>query len=608
MLNILSLSFGHDGLAAVFKEGRFVAAIATERLTRVKKARGVNLDVIRHVLNQAGMSWTDIHLVVITNWFYDRGQDGRELFDKAAARVSVTKNDGQPLTVEEHRKLYSSPLPLKGIFNFSIGEWRAPCLLLDHHFSHCAYAYYMSPFDDALVFSVDGFDNLGNCHSVHFFDDGMKKDIVLRRGGDFEVGGYYTCICDCLGFYPGLTDAGKVMALAAYGKPLADFESLCWGRMQPSADVLNGDILVHTLIRHGVRNLPVTWNFQPALKGEGGVADPNWLDKNDWRNELNRNIAATAQAVLETSIRTFIQRLAETAGALSRNLCLSGGTMLNCVNNGKILHSKLFDRMFVAPACGDEGLAIGAGLWAADHFEVGGQNTLAQRTAPRIRYSFREAFEGGRRYSMAEIQGSLDRWAEPLRQAGVAVRKLAAPEVVGFAADRIIADRIVGWFYRGSEMGPRALGHRSLLANPCNKDMKDILNRQVKHREEFRPFAPVVLLEHAEEWFELGGNPSPFMLYSVRCRKPDQIPSAVHIDGTARVQTVDSENNGRFHELVARLHEKTGVPIVLNTSFNVQGEPIVESPDDAIRCFLGTKIDALVLEEFALEKSLPRGA
>jgi carbamoyltransferase len=221
----------------------------------------------------------------------------------------------------------------------------------------------------------------------------------------------------------------------------------------------------------------------------------------------------------------------------------------------------------------------------------------------RARYTFREAFEGGRRYAPGEITQCLHEQRAALDAAGVTVTNAAESDLLDLVVERIVANRIVGWFHRGSELGPRALGHRSLLANPRNPQMKDILNRRVKHREEFRPFAPVVPIEHAHEWFDLPpGAASPFMLFSVACKRPADIPSAVHIDGSARVQTVDRENNGRFYDLLLRLGAATGVPVVLNTSFNDQGEPIVESPDDAVRCFLGTEIDVLVLEDYVLEK------
>ncbi len=603
-MNILSLNFGHDGLAAVVKDGKLVTAIASERLTRFKKSRGVNREVVQYVLDYAGLQWSDIHLVAVLNWYYDRDRRGVELFDKAAAGVDVIRSDGQSLPFEDFRRLCQSDNLFSGIFAFRFGSETAPCVLVDHHFAHCAYAYYMSPFDRAVVLSVDGSDNIVANHAVHYFDDATKAAARLRRGMDFDIGGYYTSVCDYLGFYPGLTDAGKIMALAAYGKPPAGVEEFCWGRVDPAQDVFRGGPLIHTLLRNGVGNVPRIKGFLPALKGEGGVADPDWLNKNDWRNELNRNIAATAQAYLEKSTYLFLERLAQATRNVTRRLCLSGGTMLNCVNNAKILHSGLFEEVFIAPACGDDGLAIGAALYLADVFNADPGRTLVPRpcTEPRVRYSFREAFEGGRPYSPDEIRQAIEASGSQLEQARVTVRKLDVDQLLDFTTDQIIHDRIVGWFYRGSELGPRALGHRSLLANPQNKDMKDILNHRVKHREEFRPFAPVILAEQAEQWFDLRGTPSPFMLFSVRCKKPERIPSAVHIDGTARVQTVDRENNGRFYDLVQVLHEKTGVPIVLNTSFNVQGEPIVESPLDAIRCFLGTNIDVLVLGEYLLEK------
>jgi carbamoyltransferase len=602
-MNLLSISFGHDGSAAVFRDGRMTGAIATERITRTKKQRGVTPATIEYVLQQAELRWSDLHLVVVTNWFWDV-VNGRECFDKAAAGMQITHPNGAAMTRDEYLSLKAQRFSVfGGPLQFRMGNHRAACIMVDHHFAHAAYAYQMSPYDDAIVVTIDGGDNAGTTNSAYHFADANKLALRLAPDRAFPVGVYYGDICDYLGFYPALTDAGKVMALAAYGKPAPAYETFCWDRVLAPQDIFAGDQYLHTLLHHGVRRLPRQRTLWPQLPGEGGKPDPAWLDKKDWNQPLNRDIAATAQAVLETSIRAYVDELAQRTRFLSRNLCLSGGTMLNCVSNGKLLHSGLFDNVFVAPACGDDGVAIGAGLHVAAHFGIVGNGALADRTAPRARYSYREAFEGGRRYSMGEIQDAMRDQRAALDAAGVTVNNFAEPDLLDRVVLHIVADRIVGWFHRGSELGPRALGHRSLLANPRNPKMKDLLNSRVKHREEFRPFAPVVPIEHAQEWFDLPpGTASPFMLFSVACKRPAEIPSAVHIDGSARVQTVDRDNNGRFYDLVVRLGAKTGVPVVLNTSFNDQGEPIVESPADAIRCFLGTEIDVLVLEDFVLEK------
>ena len=223
------------------------------------------------------------------------------------------------------------------------------------------------------------------------------------------------------------------------------------------------------------------------------------------------------------------------------------------------------------------------------------KDEVEQTTSKKKIHSVKEVFEGGKKYSGDDILTAI-------KDSGLPYERLENKEIVDKVADYIIEGKIIGWFEGGSEVGPRALGHRSILADARNPNNKGILNDKVKHREEFRPFAPVVPLENAEEWFQLNGHASPFMLYSVLCNRPEEIPSGVHVDATARVQTVTKEDNGRLYSLVKVFDKKTGIPIIINTSFNDKGEPIVESPKDAIACFSKTGIDILVLENYLIEK------
>ena len=321
------------------------------------------------------------------------------------------------------------------------------------------------------------------------------------------------------------------------------------------------------------------------------------MDKNDWNSKQSKDIAATAQAVLEEGIHNMVEKLAKTGGNLSKNLCLAGGTMLNCVSNGKLLNSELFENMFVAPAVGDDGLCVGGALFLSNQLKRNKKDEVERSVSKKKIHNVKEVFEGGKKYSGDEILTAI-------KDSGLPYERLENKEVIDKVADHIADGKIVGWFEGGSEVGPRALGHRSILADARNPHNKNILNEKVKHREEFRPFAPVVPLEDAEDWFELSGHESPFMLYSVRCKQPNDIPSGVHIDDTARVQTVTKDSNGRFYSLVKTFGQKTGVPIIINTSFNDKGEPIVESPEDAIACFSKTGIDILVLENYLIEKKI----
>jgi len=300
---------------------------------------------------------------------------------------------------------------------------------------------------------------------------------------------------------------------------------------------------------------------------------------------------------LETSVKNFVDKLHETASSLSNNLCLAGGTMLNCVTNGRLLNESEFENVYLAPAAGDDGLSIGGAMFVSHMLDKNRKKEINQHKRHKTTHSVLEVFEGGKSYDDDEVQEALSNNASDISWV-----KMVDDKLVDLIVDDIDQGKVVGWFQGGSELGPRALGHRSILGDARDPDMKDKINNKVKHREEFRPFAPVVPLEDADAWFELSNHPSPYMLFSVKCKQPELIPSGVHIDDTSRVQTVTKEDNGRFYQLVRRFGDKTKVPVIINTSFNVQGQPIVESPADAIKCFLKTEIDVLVLENYVVEK------
>jgi len=575
---ILSFNFGHDGSACLLSDGKVLAAIASERVTRRKKQRGVTIEVVEYLLKKAKMGFDDISLVTAVNWFSDCDpMTGNDLSDKYLNGFFL-RYQGRDLTREEYadrRENFFGDLKMN-----IYGHW-FDCILVDHHFAHCCYAFFMSPYKDAITLSIDFNDNFGTDHSIGYFDSNHNY-IRIRHGGDFVVGSLYGCICDYLGFYPSLIDAGKVMGLAAYGTPHPDFKRLSWGL---EAQSLTRDPYLSLLLAFGIKEVPDRRILYPQLKGEKGVPDDRWLNKADWDEELNRNIAATVQAILEESVCNLVKAIAEETKDLSRNLCLSGGTMLNCVCNGKILDLGLFDSIYAAPACGDEGLSMGAALGVAH---------LLHRK-DKYYPSVLETFEGGFTYTDAQILSAILKHVDEIR-----FLRMSEDDLIDSAINAIIDGKILAWFEGGSEIGPRALGHRSIIVDPRRGDMKDILNARVKHREPFRPFAPAVLAEMAGEWFDI--KESPYMLFSVRCLKPELIPATSHVDGSARVQTVDAENNGRYYKLIKEFYRQTEVPVLLNTSFNDNGEPIVETPANAVACFLKTEIDAMVIGDFYLEK------
>ena len=601
-LNVLSLSFGHDGAASVIVNGKLKSHITSERITRFKKQRGVNKKVIKYVLDKANLTFNDIDIVAVCNWFWDRDSEGKELFDKEAEGFSVVKENGIAYNFDDYRQFYNDiNMSAQGVYNFVIDNKSKPCFMIDHHFAHAAYSYYMSPFNEAYSMSLDVNDNMGNGHSIYYFNnDGDFR--LIRKGGDFAVGGFYSQMCEYLGFYPSLTDAGKVMALAAYNKDKVNdhLHNIVWPDVVRMGDIYHGDQYQHLMAHHGIKDFPSSRFFFPQLKGEGGKADPKWLDKKDWDSELSKQIAADTQYILENSVSNMLHRLFE-YNRISKNICFSGGTFLNCVMNGELANTFKDINMFAAPACGDDGLTIGAGIFLSLQLAKNKQGQIVQKKSKKVFHSIDEIIEGGKKYNKKEIQKAIENYKDKL-----IVKECTDEEIYHDVSCDLINKQIIGWFQGGSEIGPRALGKRSILANATDPTMKDNLNDKVKHREGFRPFAPMILEEKAHQWFEFESSNSPYMLFSYKCKNASKIPSAVHIDGTARIQTLNKEN-GKIYELLYTYNENTGhngngIPVIINTSFNIAGEPIVETPEDAIKCFLGTAIDVLVLENFIIRK------
>lgn len=593
---VVGLNFGHDGSVAVMRDGKLLAAISSERVTRRKKCRGVPPSVFDYLLNIANIRIEDIDAFAVCNWVGDTLCDANgvssSIYDRAGDGWSASYN-GQPLTNDIFTSLNKDP-EIWGAFLSYRGVER-PAIFVGHHLSHCAYSYYMSPYTDAISVAIDVADDAGFTNAIVDFSEGGTHFRLMKRDNSVHVGFIYSQVCDYLGFWPSVVGAGKVMALAAYGKPHCNAHDLAW----PSCNDFFFAATPSLFSMLGLK-LPQSYTYYPQLENEGGVVDANWLHKDAWQSEVSTTLAATAQKILEDSLLAYLTKLRSLT--THKNLCLSGGLFLNCVANGIIARSGLFDNVFVAPACGDDGLSVGAAM-LIENSCIKRSGSIMRKPRAKIVLSTREVFDSGKWYSSLDIDMAIEKSRAHLEARHTKqVVIVDDAEIANLVAQQIADGKIVGWFYRGSELGPRALGHRSILADPRRADMKDILNLKVKHREEFRPFAPSVLKEHAEEWFDTQGKDSPFMLISMQCKKPDLIPAVCHVDGSSRIQTVDAENNGRYYEVVKAFYEKTGVPCIVNTSFNVQGEPIVETPSDAIKCFLGTQIDVLVLENTIITK------
>ncbi|MEA3365811.1 MAG: carbamoyltransferase C-terminal domain-containing protein, partial [Candidatus Hydrogenedentes bacterium] len=441
---------------------------------------------------------------------------------------------------------------------------------MEHHPAHAASAFLVSPFDRAALLSID---YIGEWAATWA---GVGEGTVVRRlfseHYPNSLGVFYTAITDYLGFLRA-NDEYKVMGLASYGEPeyLDEFRKIVQLRPEGRYRIDLSWFKCHYLpgSRQGYVSDAFLKRFGPPRR------------KGEAIEERQANIAASAQAVLEEVVLHIARHLHEQTA--SENLCLAGGVALNCAMNGRLLRESPFERFYVQPAAGDDGIAIGA-AFQLYHGLTGAERSFAMDDA-RI----------GPEYSDDEIRTFLDLAKLPYE---------TPPDLVARAAELIAGGNIVGWFQGRMEFGPRALGARSILADPTRPEMKDLINTHVKHREEFRPFAPSCLEEHADEYFEGCDRASPFMLfvYPVKPEKREEVPAITHVDGTARVQTVSRETQPLYYDVIKAFSRLRGVPMVLNTSFNVMGEPIVNTPAEAIRCFYSTGMDALVIGKYVALK------
>ena len=445
-----------------------------------------------------------------------------------------------------------------------------------HHLCHLASSFYVSGFEEALLVSHDGVGEI-DCSLI---GAGKNNEVsILKKGNRYpdSIGLLYSAITHYLG-WKHHSDEGIVMGLAPYGDSKTMIESSNKTYEQVFKEIIYETDDYHFEIDkswieyHLVRDKWISdkfiQTFGPKREPEGSV-------------ELHhKHVAAALQDRIEEIILNQLKKAREEFGF--KKLCLSGGVFLNCSLNGKIQESKIFDEIFVQPASSDDGAAIGACFLSHKNLK---QELKTQRF---------DDFYLGSSYSNSDIEKSL-------KAHDVEWKKL--DDVFNYTAKKLNEKKIIGWFQGGAEFGPRALGNRSILTSPFPKDMKDFLNTRVKFREEFRPFAPAILNEYTKEYFEIDQE-SPHMLINARVldAKINEIPAAIHVDNTARIQTVKPENNTRFRKLLEEFHKETGCPVLLNTSFNIKGQPIVNSPDEAIDCFLGTNIDVLVIGDFVLEK------
>jgi carbamoyltransferase len=572
---ILGLNAFHaDSAAALLKDGKLVAAAEEERFRRLKHWAGFPSEAVAYCLREGRVTVSDVQQVAVN-------QDGRaNLLKKLSYLVTKSPNIGLVVSRLKNRQARENIADLLAA-NFPGAHFRGEVHRIEHHLAHLSSAFHVSPFSEAVVVSVDGFGDFSSAA----WGVGKGKDIAIDGRVYFphSLGIFYQALTQYLGFLH-YGDEYKVMGLAPYGKPV--FMDAMRKIIQLNAD--GSYVLGLAYFRHHKERISYQWTcgspvfddlFSPALEE---LLGPRRLP-DDPLEERHRNIARSVQSMYEEAFFHLIDRLSKRYQI--EDLTLAGGCAMNSVANGKVRRMTPFRRVYVQSAAGDGGGAIGSAfaLW----HELGGARSFVMDHA-----------YWGPQFDSDEIDAFLGVRQSEIDAAGCSVETIEdETELCRRTAVAIAGGKVVGWFQGRMEWGPRALGNRSIVCDPRRADMKGILNAKIKHRESFRPFAPSVLEEAVANWFE-EDDAVPFMMqvFQIREEKRSLIPAVTHVDGSGRLQTVCRHTNPRYHRLIEAFRDLTGVPMVLNTSFN-ENEPIVCEPKEALDCFLRTRMDVLVMGE-----------
>ena len=594
---ILGISaYYHDAAACLLVDGQVIAAAQEERFTRKKHDSAFPNQAISYCLKEAGIAPHQVDYIV----FYDkpflkfeRLLETYLAFAPKGLRSFITS---MPVWLKD--KLFQKSVitdALNDLWGKDI-KWEERLLFSEHHLSHAASAFFPSPFESAAVLTMDG---VGEWTTTSLaIGQGNKLDVIKEIHFPHSLGLLYSAITYYTGFKVNSGEY-KVMGLAPYGKPIY-------------ADLIKKHLI--DIKEDGSFALDMSYfNYCTGLTMTSKKFDdvfggpPRQPESALTQREMD--LAASVQAVTEEVVIKLAKGITKSTG--QRNLCLAGGVALNCVANGKLLREKVFENIWIQPAAGDAGGAVGAALGA--YYIMMGQPRVVNKNAL-------DGMKGsylGPEFIQEEVE-------QELTKCGAIFTSYAPDEIIHKTAHALVDGKAIGWMNGRMEFGPRSLGGRSILADPRSPSMQKLLNLKVKYRESFRPFAPSVLSEDVSEWFDLESD-SPYMLLVADVAKSKQramssdeealfgieklnivrssIPSVTHVDYSARVQTVHEQTNPRYYQLIKKFKELTGCPVLVNTSFNVRGEPIVCSPSDAFRCFMGTELDVLVVGNAFLEKS-----
>lgn len=591
---ILGISaFYHDSAACLVKNSDIIAAAQEERFTRKKHDAGFPYHAIKYCLEKAGINANQIDNVVFYEKPFVKFERLLETYFAFAPKGFKSFAKAMPLWIKD--KLFQKSALVKelSIFDENV-DWQERLLFSEHHLSHAASAYYPSPFESAAVLTLDG---VGEWTTTSFaVGNGRNLKVLKEIHFPHSLGLLYSAFTYYTGFKVNSGEY-KVMGLAPYGKPL--YADLIREKLITVAE--DGSFQLDMSYFDYATGLKMTNRKFDALFGGPPRKSETELTQRDM------DLAASVQKVTEDILLKLAMGIAKETG--ERNLCLAGGVALNCVANGILFREKIFENIWIQPAAGDAGGALGAALSA----------WYLHYNKERIVSKERDAMKGaylGPEFTNTEIEAELT-------ACGAIFKKLSEDELVEVVATELANEKAVGWMQGSMEFGPRALGGRSIIADPRSPTMQKQLNLKVKYRESFRPFAPSILREDVSNWFEHDTD-SPYMLLVADVKKEkhlemtkeqkalfgidklnvprSSVPAITHVDYSARIQTVHADTNPRFHAVISKFKEKTGCPLVVNTSFNVRGEPIVCSPTDAFKCFMGTEIDVLVVGNYVLYK------
>ena len=594
MSSILGISaFYHDSAACILKDGKIIAAAQEERFTRKKHDASYPKNAIKFVLNYANLNLSEVDNIVFFEKPFLKFERLLETYVAFAPKGFVSFSKAMPLWIKE--KLFQKNLLFNKLKehdkNYKSDE---NIFFSDHHLSHAASAFFPSPFEEAVVLTADGVGEWAT--TTVAIGKSNKLDIEKEIHFPHSLGLLYSAFTYYTGFKVNSGEY-KLMGLAPYGNP--NYVN----KIKELIDIKDdGTFRLNQKYFNYATGLTMTNDYFHNLFGQK-PRDPN----NERLTQFHMDIASSIQKVTEEIMIKLAKAIRNEYGI--KNLCLAGGVALNCVANGKILKEKIFDSIWIQPAAGDAGGSLGAAL-ALWYIDQGNKRIINPDDDMAGSYL-------GSEFSQEQVE-------KELKSLGANYEVVNYENLIDQTSDYLSKEKAIGWFQGRMEFGPRALGGRSILGDPRSDKMQKNLNLKVKYRESFRPFAPSVLKEDLSDWFDMNVS-SPYMLLVADINlnkqiqmsdeqkklfgidklniKRSEIPAVTHVDYSARIQTVDKKNNKYYYDLISKFKEKTGCPIIVNTSFNVRGEPIVNTPTDAFKCFMGTELDYLVIGNCILDKT-----